>query len=310
MRRASHGHIREHALRKWLFRGQVSRIDPAQDCFDAVLREIGQPVNDFAHAALRFWGQTGERSGAWIAAADLVHLEAGSDYLRLHALDANEITPAEQRHIFDYLQATFGTDTVAFAKIGHYAYVRGDASMAMLTARLSAKQVDGEIPDEYMPQGLDARSHDSLLSEIQMALHDHEINQLRAQNGQFAINSVWFWGGGFAPAQETIPMPLLFSNDPVFRGFWLSRAGIAEPWFDEFAAQAEQAVDAFVSVVPARSAGEMIDPEQTLRQLRRLLRSGKIRSLILIFGDGLRVEISDSDRFRIWRRESRGLSLL
>lgn len=54
----------------------------------------------------------------------------------------------------------------------------------------------------------------------------------------------------------------------------------------------------------------MIDPEQTLRQLRRLLRSGKIRSLILIFGDGLRVEISDSDRFRIWRRESRSLSLL
>ena len=44
--------------------------------FAGVLGVIAHALPAAGLAALRFWGQTGERSDAWIAAADPVHLEA------------------------------------------------------------------------------------------------------------------------------------------------------------------------------------------------------------------------------------------
>jgi hypothetical protein len=57
-------------------------------------------------------------------------------------------------------------------------------------------QVDGRLPTPFLPRGEEAPTWVRLLHEVQMALHEHPINQARAATGRLPINSLWPWGGG------------------------------------------------------------------------------------------------------------------
>lgn len=52
-----------------------------------------------------------------------------------------------------------------------------------------------------------------LLTEVQMVMSQHELNQYRANTAKPAINGLWFWGmGKFQPKNKG----RIFSDDPVF----------------------------------------------------------------------------------------------
>ncbi len=299
------GRIQDKRLRRWLSRGRIQFTAPVDEMLHSVTALIGHDARDDGLAALHFWGQTGERSAAWMAATDPVHLEAHLNHLYLHDLRGEQMPMSDVRLIFDYLQATFGSERMAFTSLGHQGYLRGNQEIA--TASTSARVVDGLRPDEFMPkQGGDknARDHHRLLSEVQMALHEHEININRIEAGQREVNSLWIWGGGTAPevtAQSIFP---LFANDPLFRGFWLSRTGIVEAWPDGFDSCVALAQKGFVAITPESAAGLAVSPDHYLRQLKGLLAAGKIGRLTLLFRDGLRADIKAGDAYRFWRRES------
>ncbi len=269
-----------------------------------VLRAIGHPVPADGLAALRFWGQTSERPGAWIAAADPVHLEARLDHLCLYALRGDDISRTDLRDLFDYLQKTLGDDErYAFARIGHLGYLRGQEPIA--TAAVSPDVVDGCAPDEFMPAGDDAVTHDQLLSEAQMALHDHEVNQRRAADGRRSVNSIWFWGGGTAPEIDARPIPPLFAHDPLLRGYWNSRTGIVDSWKGNFDEALSNAPDGFVAVVPDEPDYSRPEAMATcLENLRVVLKRGDLRALTLLFRDGLKIDVDKKDAFRFWRKVS------
>ena len=299
------GRIQDKNLRRWLSKGCTQLTVPADEMLHSVTELVGQNSRDDGLAALHFWGQTGERSAAWMAATDPVHLEARLDHLYLHDLRGEQMPMSDLRAIFDYLQVTFGSERMAFARLGHQGYLRGEQEIA--TANVSARAVDGLRPDEFMPkQGEDnkAEDHHRLLSEVQMALHEHEINMNRIEAGQSEVNSLWIWGGGSAPeatAQSIFP---LFANDPLFKGFWLSRTGIVEPWTDRFDTCIAMAKKGFVAITPEAAPGKAESPDHYLQQLKDLLAAGKIGRLTLLFRDGLRADMKASDAYRFWRRES------
>lgn len=269
-----------------------------------VLGTIGHALPAEGLAALRFWGQTGERSGAWMAAADPVYLEPRLDHLCLYALRGDDIPAADLRALFNHLQETLGDDErYAFARLGRLAYLRGEEPIA--TAAISPNVVDGLAPDAFMPAGDDAAAHDLLLSELQMALHDHDVNQQRANSGQRLVNSIWLWGGGTAPQQELRQIPPLYSDDPLFRGYWNSCTGVVEPWNGNFNECLHSAPDGFVAVAPGEN-----DPAQPevmaacLEDLRDILKRGELRRLTLLFRDGLSVQLGKHDALRFWRKVS------
>ncbi len=269
-----------------------------------VLRAIGHCVPADGLAALRFWGQTGERPGAWIAAADPVHLEARLDHLCLYALRGDDISRTDLRDLFDYLQKTLGDDDrYAFARLGHLGYLRGQEPIA--TAAVSPDVVDGHAPDEFMPAGDNAVTHDQLLSEAQMALHDHEVNLRRAASGNRSVNSIWFWGGGTAPEKDAQPIPPLFADDPLFRGYWNSRTGIIDSWTGNVDEALSNAPDGFVAVVPDELDYSQPEAMATcLENLRVVLKRGDLRALTLLFRDGLKIDVDKKDTFRFWRKVS------
>lgn len=299
-----HGKVARQDHRKWLSKGRIQTLARLDEMLTSVLQVIGQPVPTEGLAALRFWGQTGERSGAWIAAADPVHLEPRLDHLCLFALRGNEISRTDLRDIFDYLQDTLGDDEhFGFARLGRHGYLRGKEPMA--TASVSTAVIDGQPPDEFMPSGDYAATHNQLLSELQMALHDHEVNLKRASRGERTVNSLWFWGGGIAPERETCTIPPLFSDDPLFKGYWESRSGIAESWNGQFEQCLNIAPDGFVAIAPDEL--DTSPPEvlaDYIENARAILRRGGLRKLTLLFRDGLKVETKKYDDYKFGRRVS------
>ena len=294
------GRLGDAGLKRWLSRGDVSFVGPREERLAFVLGEIGIEAPEEGLGALRFWGQTGDRPAAWIAAADPIYLEPRIDHLRLHALRRAGVSAGELRTLVDHLQGTLGGDGgLGFARLGHYAYVTAEEPIR--TADLPAYAIDGEIPTDHLPAGEGASTHRRLTSEIEMALHDIELNRERSANGISPVNSLWVWGGGYAPDKIVKPLPPLYSDDPLLSGFWQSRTGVTEPWCGDIGLCFEKSIAGFVATVPPND-DEPDLLENCLDSLRAALGSGRLSRLILLFHDGLRVDIAKRHALRMWRR--------
>lgn len=294
------GRLRDPKLRQWLARAELSKREQPLELLAGVLAAIGKPVPTQGLAALRLWGQTGDRPTAWIAAADPVYLEPRLDHLRLHALRRNGVPAADLRSLIDHLQATLGREApLGFARMGSYGYITAPEPFA--SAALPAYAVDTRSPEEFLPVGDGSDRHRRWLSEIEMSLHDHEVNIARQAAGDPPINSLWIWGGGIAPEAKTGRLPPLFSDDPLLAGHWESKTALAEPWPGKLRACLDVAVAGFIATTP--EFDEDIDTlEKHLRELQDMLMSGRVSKLTLLFRDGIRANIQRRHSLRIWRR--------
>ena len=294
------GRLRDSSLRDWLARADLVQVDRPAELLTGVLGVLGTPCPVDGLAALRIWGQTGDRPTAWIAAADPVYLEPRLNHLCLHELQREGVPPSDMRPLIDHLQRELaGEGDIGFVRLGSCAYVTSQQPLA--TAELSAHAVDQRQPNDYMPTGEGTDSYRRLLSEIEMALHEHDVNVERQSKGLQPVNGLWIWGGGCAPEQRTVACPPLFANDPLLKGHWLSQTGVAESWPGSIDACLEKSVAGFVAVVP-----ELDDDasalESCLYELRLALSSRRLSKLILMFRDGLYADVRRSQAVRIWRR--------
>ena len=297
------GRLQDRSLKAWLAQSDLTHEPGPKELLARVIQETGLPYPEQGFAALRMWGQTGDRPTKWIAAADPVYLEPRLDHLCLHALRGTGVEASQMRALIDHLQATLAVGTeYGFTRLGSYGYLSSKSPVA--TATMPAYVVDQQRPDEFLPAGGDTAAHRNLLSEIEMALHEHEVNLVREANGQLPINSLWLWGGGTTPEQITRAQPPLYSDDALLTGYWYSGTGVAEPWLGSITACIDQSVSGFVAETPEfDDRPELL--ESCLRELREALRSGRLSSLTLLFRDGLRAHVRRSHALRVWRRGSR-----
>lgn len=301
LRNAGRDYVTDAGQRRWLSRGEVKETAQGAEPLNRVLGAIGHAPHSGGLAALRFWGQTGERSATWIAGADPVHLETMLADLRLHAFADGDIDGTECGRLFDDLQQALGDENrLAFARIGSCGYLRGGEALS--TADVSALTADGTSITALMPGNDTSGRYHRILGEIQMTLHDHDLNRQRAAAGKLAINSLWFWGGGVAPEKDVRPIPLLFSADPLFHGYWKSCTGVVEDWHGSLARCLDVASQDFVVTVDT-PAGKSLQRQLAtlLDSLHAALRSGQIQKVTLQFGDGMDVCIRRENLLRIWR---------
>ena len=288
------------ALGRWLARADFEDEGHRRELLASILEEIGVECPADGLGALRMWGQTGDRPTVWIAGADPVYLEPQLDRLCLHALSRNDVRPAELRLLIDHLQSTLAADTgFGFARLGSSGYLRSEKPIA--TAAVPAFVVDQQPPDDFLPRGDDAAEFRRLQSEIEMSLHDHEVNQRRVAGGKPPVNALWLWGGGFAPQRETRPLPPLFANDPLLHGFWECANAAADLWPDSIDECLDKADGGFVSVAPL-DQDEPAFLADCLSALRLALQSGQLERLVLLFRGGGRADVRRWHALRFWRR--------
>ena len=296
------GRLRERALRRWLSQGRLEPAGTPVDPLGQVLRALGRDYPPEGLAALRMWGQTGDRPRTWIAAADPVYMEPQLDRLFLHALGPGDVSKPELRRLFDALQATLGSDgSVGFARLGNCGYIRSE--QPMVTSGVPATLMDRQNPGGSLPAADAAADTLNLISEIEMTLHAQPVNDERQSRGQPPVNSLWIWGGGYAPQQGRASLPPLFADEPMLRGYWKSVSGETPGWPGSIAACADAAPAGFVASVPAAEDGDAV-LEKELLALRDALRSRRLDRVVLIAADGLRATLHRSDRLRVWRRDA------
>lgn len=297
------GRLQNDALKAWLAQSNLTDEPGPKELLARVVQEIGLPYPDDGLAALRMWGQTGDRPTNWIAAADPVYLEPRRDHLCLHALRRKGVDPIHMRALIDHLQSTLAGDgKYGFLQLGSCCYLSANRPIA--SASLPAYVVDQHKPDDFLPVGENVATHRTLLSEIEMALHDHEANLEREAGGQLPVNSLWLWGGGTAPRKITRPQPPLFSDDGLLRGYWYSATAVSESWPGSIANCLLKSVAGFVAATPEfDDTPELL--ESCLLDLQAALKSGRLSSLTLLFRDGLRAHVRRTHSVRVWRRGSR-----
>ncbi|HEY2337564.1 MAG TPA: hypothetical protein VGI18_09400 [Burkholderiales bacterium] len=254
----------------------------------------------------------GEKAGdAWWARADPVHLRVLRDRAVVAPAEAFDLAPEEAEALITALNHHF-SGRVEFHAAGpkHWAARLNTAHAFPGEPALSAAGRDPAA----------ARGSDALLTEIQMLLHAHPVNEAREARGEPAVNSVWLWGGGPAPAEAGGPWRSVAAADPVARG--LARlAGMrhdalpasAEPWLARLPEDGRH-----LAVLDALRAPAALEQhaavEEGIAALERLwfapllaaLRAERIGMVTLHVPDaGRSFETIRSDLRRIWRRPRR-----
>jgi hypothetical protein len=147
-----------------------------------------------------------------------VHLAAGARDLRLQSL-GQDPSVEELAALMGSLQQALGDETVQFL-----ASATGRCYARATSADLHSAPPPGPGPVDPagLPAGPDGPRWRRLLTEAQMVLHDHPVNQTREQRGLPAINALWAWGAGRSQALASHTSEQWSTDDALLQG--LARA--------------------------------------------------------------------------------------
>lgn len=206
------------ALQRMLARGDRQPLAPL-DFESALARLFGLEGDDPPWGALGLWGETGQRPEGFVLRLDPVHLKLGmtdaivfgGPSMRLSMDEACTLAGALEEYFSDR-----GWCITVAAPERWYLQLR--ASSDLRTAPLS--RVLGRNAGLFKPQGMDAARWLADLTEAQMLLYSHPVNQAREARGLPAINSLWPWGAGELPESIRPPAAIerVCSNHPFGRG--------------------------------------------------------------------------------------------
>jgi hypothetical protein len=204
------------ALRRLMARGGGVPYIPTD--FDPLemwmAQQLGWDLRSTEHVAWAMVGVDAQKTPAgsqwWVSP---VHIQVASDGVALLPPDALGLSSEDASELWalvddlliqnewhdvgcvDRLNATYGgCSNLARLKRSKYPLPASIASPWALSRRKLS---------DYLPAGDAMRPWRRLWMQIQMALHDHPVNQRRQTRGLPIVNAFWWWGGG-APWQSSL----------------------------------------------------------------------------------------------------------
>jgi len=206
------GRLREARLphaEKWLARAAFAR-EPRSDALRWMAGTHGLP-EPIPAAAISRIGEGNGAEGQWLR-ADPVHLRVDNDGLVLHDPAALSLTLDEAQALAGALSRQFAADGLAFEVLAPgrwYVRYRGESPRTVALADAFGRNIFG-----LLPTGSRDLSWANLLTEAQMVLAGHAVNETRSP----PVNSVWFWGEGAAPPSLAHRYDVICAEDPFARG--------------------------------------------------------------------------------------------
>ena len=304
---AAQSAARHPALEMLLARAR--RGSPESLTFEQWLHDaFEQPGSALAAGALSLAAAGVDPGDLWWARADPVHLRLLRDRVIVVPGEALQISREEADGLAAALNRHFA-DAVEFHPLDARRWV----------VRLGSEESFLESP-ALVAAGRDvasARGSDALLTEIQMLLHAHPVNEAREARGEPALNSLWLWGGGRMPATARGPWRSLTADDPSALG--LARLagmqrrelpGSAAAWLDSLPESGHHL--AVLDAVRAAAALEQqAEHEEGVEALERswfspllaALRAERVGMLtVRVPAPGAAFETVRADLRRFWRR--------
>jgi hypothetical protein len=300
---------RHPALEVLLARGR--RQSPESRTLEQWLQDaFEQPEAPIAAGALGAAARGADPGEAWWARADPVHLRLMRDRAIVMPGEAMEISQQEADELAAALNRHFG-DAARFDTLDprRWAVRLHDGKRFLKSPALEA------AGREVAASG----GSEAMLTEIQMLLHAHPVNEAREARGEPAVNSLWLWGGGRAPRDAHAPWRSLAADDPSALGLaqlaGLRRLGLpasAGAWLEQLPGEGRHLVILDALRVPA-ALEQRPEYEASLDALERqwfapllaALRAERIGMVTLRVPDaapGASFETVRGDLRRFWRR--------
>lgn len=156
--------------------------------------------------------------------ADPVELRMERSRLVL-ARAVSDLDATESRELIAALNRHFARDGITLlAPFPRRWYLRADRAPGIATTPL-ARAANRDV-EAHLPQGDAALDWHRVINEAQMVLHEHAVNEAREARGAPAVNSIWLWGGGTAPAIGRPLYHAAWGDDALTRSL-AAAAGIA-----------------------------------------------------------------------------------
>lgn len=156
-----------------------------------------------------------------------VHLEADLDHAVLTPAADISITEKEAAALCETLSTHFDEDGLSFDMLSKDQWVVS-SSEAILISTTPLSEAIGRNINFLLPRGENSGRWKKILTEAQMLMHSHEVNERRNDSGLMTINSLWFYGAGRLPAPQGKGSQAtaadraegisICSNDDMFKG--------------------------------------------------------------------------------------------
>lgn len=186
-----------NGLAKWIDTLARARCSDSQNNANDVLSVITGLGNtgDFPAAALTLFAEDSYDSSLFYMHADPVHLRADMDHAVLTSSADMAINKQESEALSLSLNRHFEEDGLCFITLDENRWLLSSKEKINLETTPLVDAI-GRNVNFILPTGKDAMRWRQILTEIQMLMFSHEVNQSREDRGQLSINSLWFHGSG------------------------------------------------------------------------------------------------------------------
>ena len=183
-------------LEQWLAESDSEIVEGWRPWLQRTLLAGDQRVLPFASIAAAALSNPPVSQPLWLATP--VHLVAGLDTVRVHPAGVLRLTEEEQ-HVLeqDFAQVFAGSGWSLHATGRRELLLAGGALLPDDAVRShDPLQWLGTDPRAGLPSGPGAGPLRRLGAEMEMWLHEHQVNKHRQARGQLSANAFWIWGGG------------------------------------------------------------------------------------------------------------------
>ncbi|OGB55543.1 MAG: hypothetical protein A2535_14800 [Burkholderiales bacterium RIFOXYD2_FULL_59_8] len=182
--------------------------------------------------------------GAW-AFVTLCHWRATTHEVTMRQIPMRDLSAAESDTLLAAMQPFFTQDSITLypSEAGRW-LAHGRVFDGLPSA--SPDRVLGRNLSPWMPTATQASTLIRLVSEMQMLLYTHPINDAREARGALTVNAIWFSGTGALPDSRPNPAPAHPVMTPTLREAALQDdwASWASAWHQIDATQVRQMLDA------------------------------------------------------------------
>jgi hypothetical protein len=187
-------------VNKWVQLLSKSKMVTSHASANDVLSEIFSlnTDGDFSSAAFSLLAHNLYDSSKHYMHADPVYLQADMDHAILTSTDDLNVAEYEAVALCDSLNQHFNQDDIAFISLeNNQWFIETKDKIEMTTTPLS--EAIGRNVNFILPEGKDAMRWKQLLTEAQMLMFSHEVNQNREIRSLQTVNSLWLYGVGGLP---------------------------------------------------------------------------------------------------------------
>lgn len=256
-------------------------------------------------------------SDYWLR-ADPVYLQLQRHGTRVLAAPALTLSDDETTALTASLNTHFSADGITLtAPHPTRWYIRQTESTGVMAPTLGATAGKSLPPTPLT--GSRASYWHRVLTEAQMVLHEHPVNQAREARGLPVVNSLLLWGGGRKPTVPGRHFTEVWSDDPLATALAVQSSADSHPapssaalWFST---RPKSGGRHLITLDRAHQAARYGGPEAWLKAINALEEmwfgalwgalDGPLKELVVIAGGPdfcLRCTLRPADTMKFWRR--------